>query len=83
MRNAWPLFSRRRIFLGAKIFTSISVLVNSTLMCFQHWRPSLGSDLYFLPLPINSVACIFSAENSYFFICVSFAFLGLHWSREL
>lgn len=33
---------RKGIFLGAKNFSAIRVLVNSTPICFQHWRPLLG-----------------------------------------
>lgn len=45
MRSTEPLlFAKRRVILGAKNFTCIPVLANSILICFQHWRPSLGSD---------------------------------------
>lgn len=36
------LFAKGRVFFGAKNFFAIPVLVNSTLICFRHWRPLLG-----------------------------------------
>lgn len=50
---------------------------------FPALEASLGSRLYFSHFPINSVAFVFSVENSCFSVCITIAVLGLHGSREL
>lgn len=40
--NARPLLAKRRTFCRAKNFTSIPLLANSILICFQLWKRSLG-----------------------------------------